>query len=507
MTLGSTVAGPLDPADASGAALMLLRTACDGLVALDHSTGVPKPALASAWQIGEDGKSIAMTLLKNMKFHDGTGVDSRTLAANLSRVARPVTQSKWAWLLAPIEGFAEVQSGAVPELSGLKAVAEDKLEITLTVPRADFVSMLAHPGLIPISGSELSKDPEAPAAPVCAGPYRIEASEGAETVRLIQDDSYRGENRGFLSPQVRAEEIAVRQFETEDEAFEAYRRGEIDASIVPVARALEVPAEEGIRRTTSEATYLAFDPARPETSHPKLRQAISLSVDRRAIIDAAYGDGRSALIRWLGPESADLDSTCADFARQRTSDPERARTLLAESGVPPELRLPLRFDASIIGRLVAQSISVQIKDAIGVELELQPLDPPAFTQSLRDRGDPAVWIVTSGSDIPLTTLLFESLFLAGGRNNTFGFKNEEVEALLVRAHETLDEDERFGFYERAEDVVCGEASLLPLWTGVRHWVVSLERVAFEGEPRVDVFGDLLLRHSHSLQPSATANPR
>lgn len=497
ITVALGAVGPLDPADANGNGLFVLKTACDTLVSLDYSTGEARPALASAWQMAPDAKSVRITLRNGVRFHDGTRMDAQAIAANLSRIARPVTQSVWASLLSPVVGFAEVQSAAATELSGVEVKANNVLEISLTGPNAEFPSILTHPGLTPISPAEFSKDPDLPVIPVCVGPYRVEA----ETLILTRDESYAVRNQGYLSPQTRADGIVILGLGTQDEAFEAYVRRDMHTVPVPATRALEVPEAERATRTSSEITQLAFDHAKPETSSPKFRQAVSLAIDRRAIIDAAYGDGRQAITRWLG-DGLPLDSSCAEFGHQRTNDPEKARALFAESGAQPGMKIPLIFDTSMVSRLVAQSLRVQAKDAIGVEMEAQPLDPPAFEQSLRDRPQASAWIVTSAPEVPVPGMLLESLFSRGGKGNLFGFENDEFEALIAGGRAAVKDERRKELFTQAEEVICNQMPVIPLWTGVSQWAVRPGAVIFEGAERIDVFGHLLLRHARAARPSA-----
>lgn len=488
--------GPLDPADATGAGLLVLRTACDGITSLDHSSGEPRPGLASSWKVTEGGKSVQLELAGGSKFHDGRSVDARAIAANLSRVARPVTQSIWATLLAPVAGFAEVQSGATGDLSGIKVIDKGTIEISLVVPAADFPATLAHPGLIPISPAVHSTDPEQPAAAICAGPYRIEAAAEAETFKLTRDESYKGTNRGFALVETRADTIVARGFETEDEAFEAYRRGEVDASVLPTPRASEAPEGERATRNTAEVTYLAFDVSKPETPL-KFRQAISLAVDRGALIDSSYDGGRRrVLTRWLD-EGSPLDSSCSDFAHRLTSDAQGAQKLFVESGGQPGAKLPLIFDSSSIGTLLALSIRVQVKDAIGVDLELQGLDPPAFAQSIRERPVAAVWVASTGPDIPLDRVLLDGLFASDGKHNVFGFKSEEFDALAGKARAAVQFDKRLDLFQQAEESVCTQTPASPLWSGVSQWAANPSKISIDGSEKVDVFGHLLLRHARS----------
>ncbi|HLF70139.1 MAG TPA: ABC transporter substrate-binding protein, partial [Actinomycetota bacterium] len=141
----------LDPITAVGeGSQLILRTACDGLVALDQE-GVVRPALAESWTVSQGGRKLTLRLRGKTRFLDGTDVDAEAVADALNRVVRLESASPWANLLSSVQGFEDVRSGAQARLSGVTAPDNRTVAITTSQPFSDLVANLAHTALIPTS--------------------------------------------------------------------------------------------------------------------------------------------------------------------------------------------------------------------------------------------------------------------------------------------------------------------------------------------------------------------
>lgn len=480
VTLALTGTRPLDPARAGGeGALVLLATACDGLTALDPATGEPRPALAASWSVEEGARRLVLHLREGARFHDGSPVDALSVAESLSRVARPETSSPWASLLAPVEGFEDVRAGNSPLLRGLGIADGATLSVSLAEPAADFPAVLAHPGLVPLSPLALQRDPDpSPARPACSGPYRFETAQAEADVRLVRA-------RGRDGPA----EVLARGFEGQEEAYEALERGEADAALVPEGRIGPPEGASLARRPVAEVAYLAFGLSASPTADPRLRTAVSLAVDRLALIDAAFGDRRRPATGWLGP----AEPGCSGRARS-VADRQAAAGALASIGVDPAaLRFPLTVEDTATGRRVGESVAAQLADVLGVAVEPVPLEGPTFGESVARTERAGAWLLTASGDIPQPGRLLGSLFATGAPGNRTGFSDPRVDDRLRRAGGAASEEERARLLEAAQEAVCEKMPAVPLWNGVRTW--AFRRMTFPEGRGVDAFGGLALREA------------
>src|SRR5581483_2446598 len=120
---------------------------------------------------------------------------------------------------------------------------------------------------------------------------------------------------------------------------------------------------------------IRLNPKRPPFDQPKVRQALNYLVDRKEIIDLAWGGiGKpfgAGLIpegHWAFPRA--LQGTW-------THDPARGRQLLAEAGVNPAATR-LAFDSTTLSVHMdeAQIIVTQLQKAGFSQIELRPMDVP-----------------------------------------------------------------------------------------------------------------------------------
>ena len=468
----------LDPATATSfGSLMILRTACDGLTRVS-SDGETQGGLANEWTVTEGGKKVTFQL-RNAEFSNGSAVNAQHFVESMSKLVRPETQSPWSSLLSDVEGYAEVQRGEARILSGARAVDESTLEVVLTNPAADLPALFSHSPFVPTADV-------AEGIPVCAGPYGISRSEDGRMISLQRTGRATG-----------PEEVTLRVFDTPADAYGAFRNKEVAASLVPEDSVGEASlvTRGYLRGETPELTYLGIDTSKPPTDNQKLRQSLSLALDRLATIDATFGDRRPPAMRWAFGLGEEGPSPCGDLIR-RISDPGRATQLVGESGVDPAtVRLPLHFNQTRLSRLVAQALEVQLSDTLGVRLSTSPLDPPALEASIRDRTGPGLWILMAGGGLPIPGLALDPLFRSGGAENRFAFSNPDVDAALLKARQSTNAEDRERAYLQAESLICEQMPSIPLWRGVRHWSYDPGKLTFDSRDEIDFAGALILRNA------------
>jgi oligopeptide transport system substrate-binding protein len=497
---GLSEIGSLDPADAtSPSALMLLRTACDGLVGLDFRTGAPKPALATAWSLSEGARKLTVTLRPGARFQDGTPVTPEAVREALSRVARPSSASPWASLVARVEGFAEVQSGAATHLSGVRE-EQTGLAITLREPFSDFATVLAHPALIPVSLESLREEPDGSELPVCSGPYRMERGGDGKDLRLGKVTA-RGFNEGFLKVGAgEAELILIRSFDSGEDAYQAYRSGQVDIAEVPDSRVGEAQQAEGYRSAaTPQITFLGFNPASEQTADPRLRQAMSLAIDRLVIIDAAFGDSRQPASGWLPAWAASGESsTCGNFVR-RIADPPRAKQLLRSANIQPgEFKLSVYYDSRATARLVVEALELQMEQVLGIDVEPTELEGQELASHVVNKPPGAsAWVMSTAIHLPVLDEFIGTPFRTGSISNVLGFSDPQFDRRVDEARSAGSQPGIVKAYGQAESQLCSVMPAIPLWSGVSRWMFSPERVEVAGDAYLDWLGTPLLRHARA----------
>src|SRR5437868_4757801 len=149
--VGTQEIGVLDPAlgpDANSA--IVVGMIYTGLVKFDkHLNVVPDQA---TWDISSDNKTYTFHLRSGITFSDGTPVTAQTYVYTLTRALLPEVKSPTAAMFAGvIAGANDVNRGRSKEISGVKAIDDYTLQITLMHPTLHFLELLAKPICFPVN--------------------------------------------------------------------------------------------------------------------------------------------------------------------------------------------------------------------------------------------------------------------------------------------------------------------------------------------------------------------
>lgn len=180
----------LDPAAVTAVNdFRILVNIYEGLTRYKSGTLEVEPALATGWEISEDGTEYTFTLRDGVTFHDGTAFDAEAVKFNFDRMLD--------------ESHPFHDTGPFPLSFFFSAVEETTVVDPLTVkfklnaPYAPFLSNLAYPtGLMvsPAAVEEGGKD--FGRSPVGTGPFKFEEWKSNERVVVTRNDAYWGEKAG-----------------------------------------------------------------------------------------------------------------------------------------------------------------------------------------------------------------------------------------------------------------------------------------------------------------------
>ena len=177
----------------------VVRACFDGLMTWDWDTNSAVPMCAAeAPTLSDDALTYTFKLREGMKFHNGDAVDAASFKRGWERVASSKgvkdTPSDIAYHLAPVAGYDEFHSGSADELSGVVAVDELTLQVTLSSPMADWPAVCCHPGLVPVPQAAIDDPDSFLEQPIGNGPFKMdEAWKHNQYINLVKFDDYYGE--------------------------------------------------------------------------------------------------------------------------------------------------------------------------------------------------------------------------------------------------------------------------------------------------------------------------
>ncbi|NGO49950.1 ABC transporter substrate-binding protein [Allomesorhizobium camelthorni] len=418
-----------------------------------------EPRLATSWEGSADGLTVTFKLREGVTWHDGKPFTSADVAFSALQVWKP------------LQNLGRV---VFKDLEAVDTPDDHTAIFRFARPTPFQLIRNALPALtsvVPKHLYEVSEIADNPAntAPVGTGPFKFAEHRPGEYYRLEKYDAYWGED------QPRLDEIIYRVLPDRAAAAGALEAEEIHLaafSAVPLAdleRISKVPGIGVISKGYETLTYqlvVEINHRRKELADRKVRQAIAHAIDKEFVVKTIFLGYATAS---TGPVprndvqfySSDVPTYAFDVAKANALLDE-AGYKRGEGGTRFALKLlpaPYFNETKQFGDYLRQALA-----EIGIDAELVNNDAAAhqkavYTDHTFDlaiappvfRGDPAI----------STTILVQSGIPDGVPfSNQGGYANPELDALIAKAAETLDPDQRIALYVDFQKMVAEDLPLI-----------------------------------------------
>ncbi len=424
----------------------------DALVGFDADMSV-RPALALGWE-NPDDLTWRFQLRPGVLFQDGRKLEAKDVVASLNR-ARSHPQSR--------------MSGYLVEVALVRALDPQTVEVRTRRPYPILLNKLTFIAIVPRDAPPLI------ANPLGTGPYRFVSYRAGRDLDLAAfRRNWRG---GAIEPRVSI------GFES-DSARRAERliagRADLIAEL-PSADAERVAAAPGCEVRSAGGLAVAYLQPRLDL-HPftdlRVRRAISLALDRNALVKAMLGGHGAPAGQLVGPKvfgyAPDLQPPRRDLAA--------ARRLLAESGHAAGIDVPIEYRA---GQDI-EPLRAQLAEA-GIRVRPQPRQWNVLYPRLL-RGDVGfyygTWQCSSGdaSDLFDNKIHTRDPVRGYGDSNSNRYSNPALDRLIESSGATLNMNQRGRILESAMRMLDADLPLIPLVIPYNLYGV---RRGLEWEPRLD----------------------
>ncbi|WP_228157967.1 ABC transporter substrate-binding protein, partial [Acinetobacter baumannii] len=121
----------------------MIKSLFDGLMDYKPGTTELVKDLAQDYSISDDGTVYTFTLRKGVKFQNGRELKASDVKYSFERTVNPKTQSPGAGFFSSIAGYDDMAAGKSEHLSGVEAVDDYTVKVTLKQPNATFLHVMA----------------------------------------------------------------------------------------------------------------------------------------------------------------------------------------------------------------------------------------------------------------------------------------------------------------------------------------------------------------------------
>lgn len=441
----------------------------DGLTDFDFTEKCSpelKGQVAESWESNDDATEFTFKIKDDQVFSDGTPVLPSNFKAAWERNGSAELASAYGYLVTYIEGGAELQEGKTDELSGVTA-DDDAMTLTvkLSAANADFPSIVSHPFFSPANTKDLEKIGNTTGwgdkgLTIGNGPFVLDTANDQEVV-LTPNDKWGGNVYG--DTEVKLDKLVFKQTIDVETAFQAFEAGEGDDAPVPSGKyqdALNTYPNNSIVDPNLGSYYFDFGEDDPEVGGPdnvKLRQAISLAIDRDELNTKVYEDTRTISTGLVPPGTPGYKEGLCDYCKL---DVDKAKQLYQEwQDGGGKLTKPIKINFNEGGSHgdVAAIIQSNLKDNLGIETELAGVAEDYFKVVAEPGG---CNFCRSGwyADYPTYGNFMVDLFSAAsiGGNNFGRFDDPKFEDLIAQAQAEPDDTKRGELYNQAESYMLND---------------------------------------------------
>jgi oligopeptide transport system substrate-binding protein len=455
----------------------VLEQLYSALTAVDYETSQAVGQVASEWET-DDNVTWTFYLRDDFTFHNGEPVTAQTFVDTWNWIVNPDNAQQNASFHSKFVGYEEVVAGDADEMSGVRAVDDYTLEIELIEPFSPLPIMLSYTGFYPLPEVAFDDIEAFQQAPIGNGRYQMDGEwEHDVQIAVTRYEDWPGDDPGL------ADRIVWRIYSDVNTAYLDVQAGELDIlSGIPPERIATVDQDFGdnvVESASSSFTYLGFPLYQEEFQDPDIRHAMSLAIDRQAIIDAIFNGARMPATAVIPPVLAQHREDACEFC---TFDPETAADLYEAAGGPSELTI--YFNSGAGHEDWTEAVANMWQEHLPIDsITFESLE---FAQYLELHDNAEVtgpfrlgWVLS----YPSPQYAMEPIYTTGVSSNYTHFSNDEFDSLIRQANGASTPEEADALYQQAEDILLAELPVIPMWYETRHTVHSDRVGGVEVDPR------------------------
>lgn len=490
----------LDPHKArSTQAADVLRDIGEGLLSYTE-TGELVPAAAINWTISGDGLVYTFQLRPDARWSNGDPVTAEHFVFSLQRLVDPATAAFYAQALDAIVNAGAVVSGDQPPTDlGVAALDPLTLQISLQQPTPYLLGLLTHPSTFPVHpgsvgehGAEFSR----PGNLLSNGAYVLVEWSAGSVLKLIRNEHY------WNNAATAIDAVHHHVLPQEVTELNRYRAGELQlTSTVPPDNFRQIQEEYADVLHISPylaVYYYGYNLTKPPfKDNPRLREALSMAIDRDVLVDKIIERGEAPAYSWVPPGVNNYDPRRFSYA-ELTQDERnaRARRLYQDAGYGDDnpLQVELRYNTSDTHKRIALAVQSMWRDVLGFEVQLINEEAQVLLANMREREVTQVFRSSWIGDYN-DAHTFLNIMQSGNPSNMPGYANDKFDSLMQRAAQQVNPAQRRVYLEEAERVLLADHPVIPLYFFVSKHLVS---------PEIVGWGDNVLNYHYSQHLSFRA---
>ena len=315
-----------------------------------HSDGSVTPLLAEGWEVSPDLRTYTFRLRKGVKFQNGEPFNAQAVKFSFDRAGAEKSTNK--------------DKRTFSSMDSISAQDDHTLVIVNKELDPDFLFLMGQATAIIVEPK--SADTNA-TKPIGTGPYKLDSWSKGSSVTLTKWDGFR--NAGS----VKIKKATFRFISDPAAQVAALLAGDVDvfARVTPrsVPQFQNNPKFQVQVSGSRAKTILAMNNKKKPLDDVRVRRAIAMAIDRKAVIQGA-GDGYGSPI---GAHYVPGAPGYVDVTGVNAFNIEKAKALLKDAGVTTPMELTITLPPPPYARQGGEVIAQQLSK-IGINAKLQNVE-------------------------------------------------------------------------------------------------------------------------------------
>lgn len=428
----------------------------------------PVGALAESWEMSEDGKEWTFKLREGVKFHDGVDFNADAVIANFDRMSLGVKKSSFY----PLDITAHY-----PNLVKYEKVDDFRVKLTFSEPMVTLLYNMVNFGSPIYSPNNFDAEGNFNGLAIGTGPFKLVENVLDEYLVVERNEDYYGEK-------AKAKTIRIKVIPDTDTRFSALKSGEIqgviDLNAITATLAKEAEMDENLEVSTSKSTmirFLTINGTKAPFNDVRLRQAISMCLNRQQLVDSiymGYGSPTTNIINYSTPfykEVAVVENL------------EKAKELAKEVLGDSRLEVKYLYNAKEPAQKGEAELIASWLSEIGLDCKLEPMEMKNMKDLMKD-GDYDIARMQQGLSNSEPSTIFRRFMLTTGdtnKNYSLGYHSDEVDALVKEAMESSDIEHRREIYNKLQEISSTDLPLIPLFNDMTVVAYSKDLTGYDAK--------------------------
>jgi peptide/nickel transport system substrate-binding protein len=460
----------------------VMQTMCEKLYDIDENGDIVPMLAEELPEVSEDGLTVTIPVRTGIQFADGTDLNAEAVAGTIQRGLT-------------LEGSS--RKSELGPITNIAAVDDSTVEITYSAPFAPLTASLADRAGMILSPQALAEKGDAFGdSPVCVGAFKFVERVPQTSIKVERDPLY------YDAENVHLDTITYRIITDSNIRAANLKSGDVQVADTISTQDVDSLSEtdgigilqvgslgyQGLTINIGNVNGTGTPPElidTPLATNATVRKALSMSVDREALVSSVFSNWYSPACSPISPSSpfnSDASEGCPEY------DPAAAKEMLEEAGVPVPFPIEMQVANNPDTLRFAQALQAAVVEG-GFDITITPVEYSTLLD-VQQRGDfDMLQLGWSGRIDPHGNMF--SFLSTGGGTNYSGYSNTEVDDLLTEAASINDTEERAELYGQAVEILQEENPIVYLYR-VRSLTAYSTDIA-----GVETFADGVVHLSHA----------